>query len=233
MTSHLIIDVGRVLYVGALGAMDVHKASASALLIGMDGPFDLTLDGATQSHKVARVAARTAHALDFDGARGAVLFFDPGSTPCDEVVDHAKLVGAVAAALVMGDIDAWNALLHAASLNARPTQIEPRLAAVVRRLTANLEAPWSASDLAASAELSVSRLEHLFTAHYGVPMRAFRTWHRFRLAAKQLLNGCSITDAAHAAGFHDAAHFSNAFRDTFGMPPSHAFTAGLQGRCLD
>ena len=216
-----------------MGAMGVHRTAASALLIGMDGPFNLTLDGVTQSHAAAFVAAKTAHALDFHGARGAVLFFDPGSTHPEVPLDHARLVGAVTAALTPGDLEGWSALLRVASLSPRPAHIEPRLAAVARRLTEIPDEPLSAVELAACAGLSVSRLEHLFTAHYGVPMRAFRTWHRFRSAAKQLLNGCSVTDAAHSAGFHDAAHFSNTFRDTFGLPPSHVFTPGLQGRCVD
>ena len=34
------------------------------------------------------------------------------------------------------------------------------------------------------------------------------------------LDGVSLTEAAHAAGFASSAHFSTAFRDMFGMMPS-------------
>lgn len=37
--------------------------------------------------------------------------------------------------------------------------------------------------------------------------------------------GASLTEAAHAAGFANSAHFSSAFRDMFGMMPSDLLKA--------
>ena len=40
-------------------------------------------------------------------------------------------------------------------------------------------------------------------------------------AIRTAAGGDNLTTAAHAAGFADQAHFSRAFRRTFGAPPSH------------
>jgi AraC-like DNA-binding protein len=233
VNSNLVLDVGRVLFVGPLGALPAHQTSASALVVGMERSFDLIVDDITTSHRVAYVPSKTLHAVDFHGARSAVLFFDPGTAPLEAVYDEAQLISAIDQALKPNSAETWKQLLRAAHLTANPPTVDARLAAIATRLIQSSDEGLLATDLAVIAHLSTSRLEHLFKAQFGVPVRAFRNWYRFRLAAKHLLSGDSITDAAHAAGFHDAAHFSHAFRDTFGLPPSHVFTPNLQGYCLE
>jgi AraC-like DNA-binding protein len=78
----------------------------------------------------------------------------------------------------------------------------------------------SAAQAASAAGLSASRFQHLFTAEVGVPFRRYRLWQRLRAAIRAAAAGASLTDAAHAAGFADQAHFTRAFRRTFGAPPS-------------
>lgn len=233
MNTTLVLDLGHALYVGPLGMVPVHRASASALLVGLEKPFDLTVAGDTISQRLACVTSQTLHALDGHGARMAVFYFDPGTALRDPLAELSKLIAAIDLALLPNSLDAWNALLAMMHVSTRHAKPEPRLAAIAQRLIQSSDEALAATELAASAQLSVSRLEHLFTAQFGVPLRAFRTWYRFRLAAKQLLKGASITDAAHAAGFHDSAHFSRAFGEAFGLPPSHVFTTHLRGHCWD
>ena len=45
-------------------------------------------------------------------------------------------------------------------------------------------------------------------------------WLRLQRAASSLQAGLSITDAAHEAGFADAAHLSRVCRRMFGIAPS-------------
>jgi AraC-like DNA-binding protein len=74
--------------------------------------------------------------------------------------------------------------------------------------------------LANAVSLSPSRLAHLFAEQVGVPIRRYRLWRAIREAIRLCLSGASLTEAAHATGFSDSAHFSNSFRDLFGMTPS-------------
>lgn len=68
--------------------------------------------------------------------------------------------------------------------------------------------------------LSSSRFLHRFRAHTGLPLRPYLRWRRLLVALRAAMQGASLTDAAHAAGFSDAAHFTRTFRRHFGVPPS-------------
>jgi AraC-like DNA-binding protein len=68
--------------------------------------------------------------------------------------------------------------------------------------------------------LSPSRFRHLFVAETGMAFRPYVLWRRFVHVWELLARGTSLTAAAHAAGFADAAHLSRTSRSTFGYPPS-------------
>jgi AraC-like DNA-binding protein len=91
----------------------------------------------------------------------------------------------------------------------------PAVAFVLDRLPDDPAVPLA--DLAASASLSPDRLTHLFTEQVGIPLRGYRRWVRWLLAASALQNGATLNDAAHEAGFADAAHLHRTFRDQFGL----------------
>jgi AraC-like DNA-binding protein len=74
--------------------------------------------------------------------------------------------------------------------------------------------------LAAAAHLSPSRFRHLFVEAVGMPLRTYLLWRRLLRAWEQQMRGASVTDAAHAAGFADAAHLSRTCRAMIGFPPS-------------
>jgi len=74
--------------------------------------------------------------------------------------------------------------------------------------------------LAGIAGLSESRFMHVFTESVGVPVRPYILWLRLQRAACDLMNGASVTTAAHAAGFSDAAHLTRTFRRMLGVTPT-------------
>jgi methylphosphotriester-DNA--protein-cysteine methyltransferase len=233
VNATLVLDLGHALFVGPLGSIPEHRASASALLVGMDGPFDLALSGVVHSKRIACVASQTLHALDGHGGRMAVFYFDPGTSLRHPLAEVSVLIAAIEQALSPDRRHDWLGLLSQIHPDEGAASPEPRLVAIARRLIQSSDESLPAAELAAGAQLSVSRLEHLFTAQFGVPLHAFKAWYRFREASKHILRGESMTYAAHAAGFHDSAHFSHAFRDTFGLPPSHVFNASLKGHCWE
>ena len=75
----------------------------------------------------------------------------------------------------------------------------------------------NAVTLAAQVSLSLSQLERLFGEQVGLSVRRLVLWRRLRLALAIALAGNSLTDAAHAAGFADSAHFSRTVRSMFGI----------------
>lgn len=104
----------------------------------------------------------------------------------------------------------------------RAVRMHPR----VRRVLAYLKRPHallgdtSLKTLAAVGGLSRSRFMHVFTESVGVPVRPYVLWLRLQRAACDLVNGASVTSAAHAAGFSDAAHLTRTFRRMLGTTPT-------------
>jgi AraC-like DNA-binding protein len=97
----------------------------------------------------------------------------------------------------------------------------------VRRVLAFLHEPRSVFDglslsaLAEIAGLSPSRFMHAFTESVGIPVRPYILWLRLQRGACDLMDGASVTNAAHRAGFSDAAHMTRTFRRMLGATPSH------------
>lgn len=91
----------------------------------------------------------------------------------------------------------------------------------VERLITNLahraELPRTLNQFAIEASLSPSRLGHRITSIVGIPFRPYLRWLRLQRAMKFAAAGNSLTQAAHAAGFADAAHLSRTMRRHFGI----------------
>jgi AraC family transcriptional regulator len=97
---------------------------------------------------------------------------------------------------------------------------DERILRAVAYVRAHLDAPLTLEDVAGEACLSPSRFRHLFVEETGMALRPYILWRRFIRAWELLMAGQSISAAAHAAGFADAAHLTRTSRSTFGLPPS-------------
>ena len=75
----------------------------------------------------------------------------------------------------------------------------------------------SAPQVAAELNLSTSRFLHLFSAHAGTSFRRYRLWARMLRVAAATTAGADLTRASAEAGFASPSHFSDAFRDMFGL----------------
>jgi len=100
--------------------------------------------------------------------------------------------------------------------------IHPRVRRALRYLRARIGTSddLSLDALAAVAKLSPSRFMHAFTESLGVPLRPYIRWLRLQRAASNLMDGATISQAAHRAGFADAAHLTRTFRRMLGTTPS-------------
>lgn len=94
---------------------------------------------------------------------------------------------------------------------------------MIAHLRGHLDQRHSAAALGRRVALSPHRLMHLFRAATGLPLRRYTLWLRLRAAMAAALQGATLTEAAHAAGFSDSAHLSRSFREHFGLPPRFLF----------
>jgi AraC-like DNA-binding protein len=96
---------------------------------------------------------------------------------------------------------------------------DPRIDAVLAGLQASPERPVAVPELAAAAGMSLSHFQHSFRAQTGMPVRPYLRWRRLLRAMQGVMSGASLSDAAYAAGFADAAHFTRTMRRHFGITP--------------
>jgi AraC-like DNA-binding protein len=100
-------------------------------------------------------------------------------------------------------------------------RIDPRIERVIRILRRHpLDTrTTSALHLSRVAGLSPSRFTHLFTESMRIPLRPYLRWLRLQRAAREIVSGRTATQAAHVAGFADAAHLTRTFRRMVGATP--------------
>lgn len=102
-----------------------------------------------------------------------------------------------------------------------PCAMDRRVRAVVRWLIAEIANPLPLQQLAASVNLSSSRLEHLFRADVGVSITRFRQEQRVGEAARLLASTFEhVSQIAYATGFQSLSHFDRAFRQYQHVSPT-------------
>jgi AraC-like DNA-binding protein len=204
---------------------------------GIDGRFDLRLpNGEWVSCRAAIIPAGVRHALDVKGRPLAVFYPEPhignfthlirlgfGWQVREKILfsDKAEINAFRDLYDRRSDFDFANDgiadLLGFAGASDQHSPVDPRILRVIQQLDAHPADLTSVMKLAAAEGLSGSRFQHLFSEQIGVPFRRFRIWNRLRAALRGALNGQSLTEAAHSAGFSDLAHFARLHQDTFGV----------------
>jgi AraC family transcriptional regulator len=97
---------------------------------------------------------------------------------------------------------------------------DERILRAVAYIKSHLDAHLTLEQVAGEACLSPSRFRHLFVEQTGTALRPYVLWRRFLLAWEIVMRGESLSAAAHAAGFADAAHLTRTSHRMFGFPPS-------------
>lgn len=105
-----------------------------------------------------------------------------------------------------------------------PEPLDERIAEVVDYIDGLEQKKVGAAELAERIALSESRFLHLFKDEMEVTIRQYLLWVRTRVGARLVVEGSTITEAAHQAGFTDSAHFSKVFRRMFGATLSSVLT---------
>jgi AraC-like DNA-binding protein len=105
-----------------------------------------------------------------------------------------------------------------------------RLALKVLRDELRSKRKFSLGGLANLAGLSPSRFMHVFTESVGVPLRPYILWLRLQQACSEIMNGATVTEAAHRSGFADAAHLTRTFRRMLGITPGRLVERRLAAR---
>lgn len=103
----------------------------------------------------------------------------------------------------------------------RPGGLAPwQMRRVVRHIAENLDTPTRVADLAAVAQLSVSRFAHAFRISFDISPGALIRRQRIRRASDLVrANQMPLAQIAFACGFSDQAHMCRLFRRQLDVPP--------------
>lgn len=230
---------GIALFAGPLNRNALHRHCVPVFLAGLYGTFRLRIGSAGwRSCRAAVIPAGIGYEFDMSGDPLAVIYLEPNVAGVDALVPLVVNAREVGRALVgsSGDVPllrqlyedhrcrSWTgeALGDVVGFAQRrcARRIDRRIARAVEVLQRRSSDLMPAEELARGVGLSASRFQHLFTQEVGVPFRRYRAWHRLRAAIGEIVQGSTFTQAAHAAGFSDQAHFAREFRRTFGAPAS-------------
>jgi AraC family transcriptional regulator len=97
---------------------------------------------------------------------------------------------------------------------------DDRITRAIAFIGAHLASALTLDEVASHVFLSPSRFRHLFAEQTGMALRPYILWRRFLYVWDLLMRGESLSMAAHAAGFADAAHLTRTSKRMFGFAPS-------------
>ena len=235
---------GACLLIGkAIRVVPQHSHQAIQIVFGYAGPIGLRHgdEGDWTQYPLGIVPSRQPHSMDATAATyNAVIFIEP-ETVSGRALTERYLQGGIASIDEAGVREAssklfttWLARSGDEALIAAARQVvkalthgeeagavtDKRVIRAVEYVNANLHRQITLDDVARAVYLSPGRLRHLFVEQTGMGLRPYVLWRRFLRAWELLVNGESVSSAAHAAGFADSAHFARTSRETFGFPPS-------------
>ncbi len=238
---------GIILFVGELPELPLHAHRAAAWIAGLDGEIEVRGPGGGgwKRARTAFLPSGFEHAVRVpDGGRFATLLAEPGTVLCARLgLENKREPHPHELAAPLYDPPGGARLIRlAAELDAAPQPaadegileaflgefsrrraLDPRLEDVVARVLCTSHEALAVETLAASIGMSTSWLLHAFQSQLETPLRRFRTYFRLKATALFLKHGESLASAAISAGFYDQAHFTNAFRQSFGLSPGLVF----------
>lgn len=229
------IGEGYAVFLGSTGDNDVHAHHAVQLVVALGSEFALWTQRHGHSTSVVAVIGTDEPHLLVPSENSVALLYLEGESVA------GRALNALAAESSPGDLDSANEQLveiieHSngaavvgliTSALGRPVSSSPdaSLSALIETLSVDEFETMTMPAFAQRLGVSTSRFMHRFRALTGMPVRAYLRWRRLQLALRFVLDGNDLTDAAHRAGFADAAHFSRTFREHFGLSPSLALAA--------
>jgi len=99
-------------------------------------------------------------------------------------------------------------------------RFDPRVAAAIARMEAQLESPETTPEIARAIGLSPRRLEQIFMQHLGLTPAAYNLSLRLQAARRMITDTRHpLAEIALRCGFSSAATLSRSFSTRFGFPP--------------
>ena len=231
---------GFLLIAGSEGVVPSHSHHAIQVVITMTGEAAIAGNGEEwRSGRGIIVPPNVEHSYSGRGSYGAMLFVDPDSiegiwlrsTIAERItiVPDSRVVPAAGAlrtfcerpleSIGVGALVRY--LVESLCAGAPPTRRpDPRITKVLDLIASSENLRISLDEVAASVFLSPSRFQHLFKQQVGLAFRRYILWRKVTRAMLTIARERTLSAAAQASDFADAAHLTRTFHQMFGLPPS-------------
>lgn len=231
---------GFLLIARADGAVPAHTHHAIQIVVALDGEVAICgKEGEWRKGTSVIVRADAAHSFNCNGALGAMLFVDPESAEGtwlgsslrhDITIASGPRLASAAHELrrfveqPLESMEIGELIRHcvqALSHGVPPVRrLDPRVTAVLNAIRGRDDLHLSLERAAKKAFLSPSRFAHLFKEQVGLPFSRYMLWRKLTRAMVAVASERTLSAAAHAADFADAAHLTRTFYQMVGMAPS-------------
>lgn len=225
---------GRLVVAGAFSDLAPHHHPAVQVTVGTEGP--LTVARASGRRDVCRlvvVGSGVRHAVRSEAKSGAVtLYFglqtaqgvalNAAARQGVWVVEDGQRLAEAASASLDGNGPHAAADFLVGRLCGRhdgPGSVHPQLRRAIEVVSSRVPSPVDVAGVANAVALSPDYLGRLCKQQTGVSLSATIRWARLVAAMRHLLEGRSVTDAAHLAGFADGPHANRVCWEMTGSAP--------------
>jgi AraC-like DNA-binding protein len=233
---------GRIMVAGAFSDLAPHHHPAVQVTVGGRGPLTVTRDGENcDVGRLVVIASGVRHAVRSNSESGALTLYLGLQTPEGIalsalgrnrgqhqgiwiVEDGRNLAETTAASL---DHDGPNAAaeqlvdtLCEMGRSNGPRPVHPQLRQAIEVVSSRMPDRIDVTSVADAVALSPDYLGRLCKQQTGVSFSAAIRWERLVTAVSYLLDGYSVTDAAHLAGFADGSHANRVCWEMTGATPS-------------
>jgi AraC-like DNA-binding protein len=228
---------------GAFSDLAIHHHPAVQVTVGGQGRLAVTPDG--DAHDMCRVvviASGARHAVRSDPDSGALTLYLGLHTPQGialntlahqrdqqrgiwTVCDGQRLAEATAASLEADGPHATADFLvnELRGMDDRRSDgqrsVHPQLRQAIEVMSGRLPDHVDVASVAGAVALSPDYLGRLCKQQTGVSFSATIRWERLVTAVSHILDGHSVTDAAHLAGFADGSHATKVCWEMTGATP--------------
>nr|WP_210411197.1 AraC family transcriptional regulator [Leptospira kmetyi] len=233
----------RVMFATNAMQTEFHSHYAATLAVSLEKNIHIETEKGKEEYKVALVGPNTYHKTVSPGVEMIALMIDP------ETYEYGAISNLVQSGEVkrldpnnflplMGklrelyygnlmDSEAWDLqleMLRCVYPFQKPEKIvDERIQKIAQKIRTELPDSIRMKEIGKDFSISEDRLIRLFKENLGIPLRRYLLWVRIIEAVKLLMEGDNLTEAAHAAGFADSAHFTRTFKENFGFVPSVFF----------
>jgi len=233
---------GRLMVAGGFSDLALHHHPAVQVTVGGRGPLAVSCDGDRDVGRLVVIASGARHAVRSGSESGALTLYLGLQTPEGVALntlsrnhnqypgiwivdDGQNLAEATAAVLDAQGPDAATDLLVDGLCRTGdgrfdgPRPVHPQLRRAMEVVSSRVPDRIDVASVAGAVALSPDYLGRLCKQQTGVSFSATIRWERLVAAVSYLLDGYSVTDAAHLAGFADGSHANKVCWEMTGATP--------------